>query len=163
MNDRRPSREPEDTPRDTSERSTARTQGEGQTVIDAQAFAARLVALFVKGGPLAIPRARRDQLILLKAIALTLKPQHEYSEFEINAAIQEWLAVVAPRVEADHVTLRRMLVDEGFLARDGYGAIYQLSEPREASRFAAEVDSIDVWRIIDEARREVAGRRAARR
>ena len=58
--------------------------------------------------------------------------------------------------------LRRLLVDEGYLARDSWGAAYQVAEPEEPPvLFACEVDGVDVYvtigvgrKVIDQLKRE---------
>ena len=132
-------------------------------VVSASEFADRLVALFVKGGPMGVPRKTRDRQIMMKSAALTLDRDREYSEFEINEALKGWLTVVAPKLEVDHVSLRRMMVDDRYLERDDYGAVYKIGTPREAALFAVEIDAIEVWKVIDEARRGITERRAAAR
>jgi len=132
-------------------------------LITADELASRLVALFVDGGPMGVPHTTRDRQIMMMAAALTLVRGREYSEFEINGALSEWLAVVAPRLDVDVVTLRRMLVDDRFLERDELSATYTLGTPLHAALFDAGVDTLEVWTVIDEARRGITKRRAAAR
>jgi len=45
--------------------------------------------------------------------------------------LKAWLVNLGPRVELDHVSLRRALVDEGFVARDARGESYMPSRAHE--------------------------------
>jgi hypothetical protein len=66
---------------------------------------------FVRDGRLtAIPRRRPLMLAACALLASRFEPGRSYDEKEVNAI----LAGDAP----DHATLRRHLVDEGFLRRD---------------------------------------------
>jgi hypothetical protein len=66
---------------------------------------------FVRDGLLvSMPRRRAKRLVLLDAIAQAFAPGRHYTEAEVN----ETLRAIYP----DFATLRRYLVDEGFLDRD---------------------------------------------
>ena len=63
--------------------------------------------------------------------------------------LKGWLALAGPRVELDHVSLRRSLVDEGYLVRDAAGVAYEIRRGgRTGTPFAAEVDELDVAAIL---------------
>jgi hypothetical protein len=67
---------------------------------------------FVQGGRLVImPTRRAKRLLVLDHVAQSFEPGRTYPE----AAVNELLAADAP----DHATLRRLLVDEGYLRREG--------------------------------------------
>ncbi len=66
---------------------------------------------FFRGGRLTeIPTKRSKRLIVLERIALEFEPGVHYSEKEANA--------IVGRFFNDYASVRRHLVDEGFLARD---------------------------------------------
>jgi len=96
----------------------------GNGAITADEFRKRLAALCLKRGGGGMPKRRRDQHILLKSIALTLDRNAVYTEAELNLRIQSWLELVGHEIQVDHVSLRRHLVDEGYLTRDPAGDTY---------------------------------------
>ena len=63
----------------------------------------------------------------LQALALIWAslPRSPHDERGINEALKAVLAGAAAFAATDHVELRRWLVDMGFLARDGYGRVYE--------------------------------------
>lgn len=70
---------------------------------------------FVTGGRVTtVPAKRAKRLILLDLVAQRFEPGQRYPEVEVNAILRE--------ICDDYVTLRRLLVDEDFLAREN--AIY---------------------------------------
>lgn len=94
-----------------------------------------------------MPRKRDDRFILLHALA-----QHfvggagAWTERQVTEVIQDWLLGPAAFLESDAVTLRRALVDEGFLARDAAGSRYVASTRYERSvRFADPPADPDQW------------------
>lgn len=58
-----------------------------------------------------LPSQRAKRLIVLERLALEFDPGRRYDEAEVNAMLR--------RFHDDHATLRRQLVDEGFLDRAG--------------------------------------------
>ena len=80
----------------------------------------------------------------MKSILLTLDSSRTYTEPEINECIRAWNARVAPAIETDHVTLRRLLVDHGHLERRADGGTYQVGFPPSPLAFHLEVDDLDV-------------------
>ena len=93
--------------------------------------ARRLRALVSGGGGPGFPKKRRDSWILLFAAASALDLR-ELDERSLNEKLKEWLLAQGPRVDLDHVTLRRALVDEGFVERTADGARYARSRAHEA-------------------------------
>ncbi len=71
-----------------------------------------------------------------------------YAEREVNALLQDWNRDVAPAIKTDHVTLRRLLVDYGYLERTRDGHAYRVGFPPQPVAFALEVDEIDVRATI---------------
>jgi hypothetical protein len=67
---------------------------------------------FVRDGRVTqLPARRAKRLVVLNWLARRFEPGHTYPEREVNAMLAE--------DQPDHATLRRLLVDEGFLERDG--------------------------------------------
>ncbi len=76
-----------------------------------------------------IPSARAKRLIVLERLAQEFEPGLRYEEAEVNLTLQLW--------NADYASLRRYLVDEGFLTRaEGVywrtGGRYLSTDPSEA-------------------------------
>ncbi len=62
--------------------------------------------------------------------------------------------------EIDRVSLRRRLVDSGYLTRSKDGANYQVATPGpQPELFTAEVEQVDVRQCIAAAREEIARRK----
>ena len=71
-----------------------------------------VLARFFSGERLVeVPAVRAKRLVVLERLALDFEPGRRYAEREVN----ELLA----RYQDDYTTLRRLLVDEGFLDLDG--------------------------------------------
>ena len=106
--------------------------------IPADVAASRLRALTTGGVGPGLPRKRRDQWILQHAAAqsLGLAP---LDEMTLNERLKAWLASVGARVDVDHVTLRRALVDDGFVEREPNGSSYRRSRAHERMVLFEEV------------------------
>jgi len=113
-------------------------------VITLEEFVERLCLVGADRGPRGFPRKRRDRHVLLKSIRMLLDPARSYREREINALLEEWKRDVAPAIDTDYVTLRRMLVDYGHLERTADGRSYRIGFPAGPVAFAIEVDDVDV-------------------
>jgi len=107
-------------------------------------FALRLCRLGADRGPRRFPRNPRDREILFKSFLMGLDSACTYRESEIDDALLEWNRNVAPAIETDHVTLRRLLVDYGHLERTTDGRAYRVGFPPRPIAFDLEVDTIDV-------------------
>src|SRR5262245_17590886 len=91
-------------------------------------YARRIKALLSRGGlSNALPRRERDRWILFHAIARRFAPHEQLSEREADARIADFLLGPGHFLELDRVTLRRALVDEGFVDRDPAGHSYRAS------------------------------------
>jgi hypothetical protein len=121
--------------------------------ITADEFKRRLEALCLSPGGRGLPRKRRDWDILFKSITLALEPGRDYSEKEVNQIVEEWLADIGQAIEIDHVTLRRHLVDTGYLIRDLAGTSYRVGFEAMADLFEPATDTVDPLAVIEEARR----------
>ena len=91
-----------------------------------------------------LPRKQRDRQILIKSILLQLDSARSYSEPEINEILKLWNSRVAPGIETDHVTLRRLLVDQGWLERTADGRSYRMGFPPRPPAFELEIDDLDL-------------------
>ena len=132
-------------------------------MISPEEFVERLCRLGADRGPRRFPRKKRDRDMLVKSIVMLLDSERTYSESEINHVLQEWNRDVAPAIDTDHVTVRRLLVDHGHLERTADGRSYRVGFPLRAPAFDLEVDDIDVRATIaayrDQSKRRTAGRR----
>lgn len=78
---------------------------------DAPADAARVLRSFVRDGRLAsIPTQQSKRLVVLDRVAQDFEPGQHYTERQVNSILRRWYD--------DTATLRRHLVDHGFMARD---------------------------------------------
>ena len=101
----------------------------------------RLRAVLGPGSSGGLPRRRRDQWILLHAIAQAFRPDERLTEKEATTRIQDFLLGPGAHLELDAVTLRRALVDEGFVDRDPAGRDYRASSRHERFvRFEGALD-----------------------
>jgi hypothetical protein len=112
-------------------------------VISVEEFVERLCKVGADRGPRSFPRAARDRQILMQSIVLGLDSDRIYTEREIDAALRAWKRDVAPAVETDHVTLRRLLVDYGRLERTPDGASYRVGFPPRSVAFDLAVYDLD--------------------
>ena len=73
---------------------------------------ADLVARFIKDGRLVIMPSKRSKLLpVLDHIAQEFEPGRTYPEKQVNEVLETY--------HSDYAALRRYLVDEGFMTRDG--------------------------------------------
>ena len=115
-------------------------------------FKQRLEALCLSAGGRGLPRRRRDWDILFKSITLALEAGRDYSEKEVNQVVEEWLAGIGQAIEIDYVTLRRHLVDAGYLVRDLAGTSYRLGLEVITELFEPATDAVDPAAVVEEAR-----------
>jgi hypothetical protein len=127
-----------------------------------QVFLKRLVNLCLRSGMTGFPKDELDQHILLKSAALTFEPGATYTEAEVNERLKIWIDQIAGLPGNDHGTLRRALIDHGYLERDKIGSSYQLSPsgPRTV-QFDPAIDKIDPRQALDDARQEIEERKRA--
>jgi hypothetical protein len=89
--------------------------------LDADRARAGVLRVFLVDGRLvAIPAARGKRRVILEHIAAAFEPGVRYPEAEVNAILRAW--------HADHAALRRYLVDEELMARDG-GVYWRIGGP----------------------------------
>ena len=117
-------------------------------MITVDEFVERLCRLGADRGPRALPRRQRDRQILMKSIVMGLDGRRVYTEKEVNALLGAWNREVAPAIETDPVTLRRLLVDHGQLERTADGRAYRLGFPAGPVAFELEIDDIDLRATI---------------
>jgi hypothetical protein len=126
--------------------------------IDASTFSRRLVALCLKSGVIPFPAKPADRAILEKSMLPFFDPHARYSQKGVDAILKQWIQEVGQKIRVDHVTLRRALVDDGFLVRRPDGAAYRLS-PKGSHHFTPEVDQVDVRTLIAQESEAIQARR----
>lgn len=116
-------------------------------MVSVENFLERLCRL---GGerPRPFPRKRRDREILVKSILMCLDSSRTYTEREINDQLELWNREVAPAIQTDYATVRRLLVDWGHLDRTADGRRYRVGFPADAVAFELEIDQIDLAATI---------------
>ncbi len=75
---------------------------------------------------------------------MTMDSSRNYSEPEINEILIAWKRSIAPAIETDHVTLRRLLVDYGEFERTPDGTFYRVGFPPRPVAFELEIEEIDI-------------------
>lgn len=113
-------------------------------MITLEQFLERVVRLGADRGPRGFPRDTQDREILMKSITLDLDEQATYSEREVNEQLKRWKREVAPAIETDHVTLRRGLVDYGYLERTRDGSAYRVGFPAKSVAFDLAIYEVDL-------------------
>jgi hypothetical protein len=132
-------------------------------MIGVEEFVERLCLLAADRGPRGFPRRRRDRQILVKSMLLLMDSARVYTEREVNELLRTWSRDVAPAIEVDHVTLRRLLVDWGHLERTADGRAYRIGFPPLSVVFDLTVDTVDVRSTVAAFRDYAAARRASRK
>jgi hypothetical protein len=113
-------------------------------------FTTRFVSLILDARD--VPKKPSDLRILLLSSILRLDPGSACSESELNDALQRWVLEFGGDLGLDHVSLRRALVDEGFVRRDPAGVVYHIeAEPRGAS-YDPAIRTLDLEQLIRDAK-----------
>ena len=99
--------------------------------IRTEEYERRLRVILGPGTSGGFPRRQRDRWILLHAIAQRFGLDDRLSEKDATARIQDFLLMRGSGLELDAVSLRRALVDEGFVDRDDHGKDYRRSRRHE--------------------------------
>jgi hypothetical protein len=124
-------------------------------------FTRRLAALCVKSGILGLPTRRRDRDILLSALVMSFGGRDTMPGSAVDEALRFWLETVAPKLDTDHVALRRALVDWGYAERTSDGRDYRILPLPGGTPLAFDPAAVDVVGLLAEERRKEAERREA--
>ena len=89
-------------------------------------FEDRLIALVLSGGAPGLPRRLLDRRVLLTTICLELDRRRAFTQKEIDQRLAWWPHRMGGRFGLDPATLRRALVDDGYLLRDRAGYEYRV-------------------------------------
>lgn len=101
-----------------------------------------------------LPKKQDDLHILLFSSIMQLDPERQYTEKEINQHLQDWTVRFGGSFGLDHVTLRRFLIDEGYIQRDVAGASYQVAKGELKYIFDPSIKELDLDEQVKQARRE---------
>ncbi len=113
-------------------------------VVTKELYASRLRALLGPGSAGGLPRRRRDRLILLHAVSRRFAASDRLREREATGRIEDFLLGPGRHLGVDAVTLRRALVDEGFVDRTDRGEDYRASDRHERLvRFEGEMPDVE--------------------
>ena len=133
---------------------------EPMSEIGREEFVRRLGELCTGGGS-GLPRKRRDLHILLASATLWMETGTIYTESEINAGLQTWIADVGAVLGLDHVTIRRELIDSSYLLRDDAGNNYSPGPGPAFVRFGPGIADVAPAEVLAEARAVREARKAA--
>ena len=107
---------------------------------------------------------RDDFALVLAAAASMFEPDRTYRERDVNDVLRGWLAGAGSMLDVDHVELRRWLVDNLLLERDGFGRAYTLGKPpQEVAAVVAALSGVDLAAMGEAARKSDAIAREARK
>jgi hypothetical protein len=129
---------------------------------------ARLEALALRNGlSIGVLASSHDSdfALVLAAAGCAVAPGETLPEREVNQRLKAFLQGAGAMLAVDHVELRRWLVDNGVLARDGFGHAYTRGQPR-ADNIATAMDDlagVDLDRLVRDARGRDAARRLERK
>lgn len=96
---------------------------------------------FNSGAMRRLPKKRSEAEVVMALSVVGLKVDTFYDETEINTHLSAWLEPITS--VADYVTLRRELVDLGFLRRASDGAIYRTVSERVDELLTPAAQQID--------------------
>lgn len=123
-------------------------------------FTKRLAELSLKSGLLEFPKDERDLHILLKSAMLVMGQKSNLTEKEVNDRLELWVQDVCNIKFVDRVTLRRTLVDAGYLSRSKDGSSYDvITAGNQKYTFDPAIDQLDPVEVIVDAREEIARRK----
>ena len=125
-------------------------------------FLERFCRIAADRAPRGFPRNPRDREILMQSFAMRLDSGRTYSEAEINSALRRWKREIAPAIETDHVTLRRILVDRGRLERSADGSVYRLGFPSRTVAFDLEIWELDLRATVAAYRAQLEDKKRSR-
>lgn len=131
-----------------------------QQTVTMEFFARRLADLCLRSGMSGLPKDEISRHVLFTSMVMRLPVDVALAEREINAQLTRWIDTSGIK-ELDHITLRRYLVDAGYLVRRPDGTAYQVAAtPPGRPLLEAGVDALDIEAVLDARREEMARRKA---
>ena len=94
------------------------------------------------------PKRRGDVDVLAALASARFEPRHTYREDEVNALLEAWLEPFTVAGAVDHVSLRRLLVDQRLLLRNPAGTAYRLNAALVATLISADAQAIDPGDVL---------------
>lgn len=96
-----------------------------------------------------LPSKRKDRWILFYSLVRAIDELETFDEPAINEQIRQWLAGIGKTLEIDPVSIRRELVDGGFLERDPAGSVYRKSTRyRRTFDFENGIEDLDLECLV---------------
>lgn len=132
-----------------------------KAMITKSQFETSIAKTFASGSSFDYPRKPQDRVVFLGALSICLMRRESYDEAELNDAIVDWLRGFGSTTALDHVTLRRYLVDAGYLRRDEAGLRYSVDGAALAAEFEESVLSLDAHEVVRQARFDREARKLA--
>jgi len=133
---------------------------EGQQVLTTAFFTKRLADLCLRSGMAGLPRDQGSRHVLFTNMVAGLPVVAPLEEQRVNAALSRWIETSGIK-ELDHITLRRHLVDAGYLDRHADGSGYRVvADPPGRPPLEAGVAGVDLEAVLQARREEVARRKA---
>ena len=132
-----------------------------KVMITQSQFEASISKTFSSGSSFDYPRKPQDRVVFLGALSIALAKQESYNEVQLNEAIVSWLRGFGSTTTLDHVTLRRYLVDAGYLRRDEAGLRYSVAVAALAAEFEEPVLTLDAHQVVRQARMDREARKQA--
>ena len=128
-------------------------------IISKEHFLKRIGDLCLRSGLTGFPKDDSDQHILLKSAVIMIGAADAFSEQEINEKLKAWCQATQSK-GIDHGTLRRRLVDTGYLVRNKNGSAYRVC-PNGLSKFEFEaaIDQINLPESVASAKDEIERRK----
>ncbi len=122
-------------------------------------FVKRVAELCLRSGMSSFPKDDLDRHILFKSAVLAFAADAVFTEREVTARLESWVRDVSQIKNIDGVTLRRYLIDAGYLTRSKDGTQYRVAHPGPQPPFYDE--TIELGRSIGSDRERPRGDRAA--
>jgi hypothetical protein len=133
---------------------------DNQTNVSLDLFTKKFADLCLKGGMSGMPKDELDQHILLKSMAITFETGVSYAEQEVNEKLAFWINKITNIQGLDHVSLRRRLVDAGYLLRSPDGSSYQVTAtgPYQPT-FDPAIAGVELAAVLQQRKAEIERRK----
>jgi hypothetical protein len=133
---------------------------ESEKVLATAFFTRRLGDLCLRSGLSGLPRDEISRHVLFTSMVAGLPVDAPLDQSVVNERLTHWIDTSGIQ-ELDHVTLRRYLVDAGYLSRRADGSGYRVAvAPPGRPPCEAGVADVDLAAVLAARREEVARRKA---
>jgi hypothetical protein len=144
----------------TSRSTPTGTDMDSKEVVTTEFFTRRLADLCLRSGMSGLPKDALSQHVLFTSMVSSLPLDTPLHEREINETLARWIEASGIK-ELDHITLRRRLVDAGYLDRHADGTAYRVvSEPPGRPPLEQGAAALDLEVVLEARRAEIARRKA---